>query len=183
MNKPILSLVSRLRTDVESICLSEGRMVGSSGHTAARERLSRRLHEVGCEPWQGTAFEMPYVRGGQSFCNLIGVVRGRNPELAPVLVAAHYDSVMAAPCADDNAAAVAIALAVGGERAEQRAERDLIVALFDAEEPPYFCSPAMGSRRFWEDQRHARAIHAAVIMDLVGHDVGLDGLSPNGIGH
>ena len=45
---------------------------------------------------------------------MVGVVKGRSRSpLAPVLVGAHYDSVIAAPCADDNAAAVAIALQVG----------------------------------------------------------------------
>jgi hypothetical protein len=40
--------------------------------------------------------------GGPSFCNLVGVIKGRNPRLAPILVGAHYDSAIAAPCADDN---------------------------------------------------------------------------------
>lgn len=109
----------------------------------------------------GASFERPYTVGSQSFCNLIGVVRGRNPHLAPLLVGAHYDSAIAAPCADDNAAAVAIALAIAEPvAASHRLERDLVVALFDAEEPPYFCSPAMGSRRFWEDQRGHQARRA-----------------------
>ena len=55
-------------------------------------------------------------------------------------------------------------------------DRDLVVAIFDADEPPYFLSPSMGSWRFWEDQRDGRLIHAAVIMDLVGHDVSINGL-------
>jgi hypothetical protein len=176
-NSPELPLVSALLADVEAICLPKGRMVGSPGHRIVRERLSHRLHEIGCEPWRGDGFELPYAGGGQSFCNLIGVARGRNSQLAPLLVGAHYDSVIAAPCADDNAAAVAIALAVGQHVASAHPlERDLVVALFDAEEPPYFQTSDMGSRRFWEDQRDGRAIHAAVIMDLVGHDVAFEGL-------
>jgi Peptidase family M28 len=177
MNELKLSLVSELRADVDAICLADGRMVGSPGHRTVQELLSRRLREIGCEPWQGGAFEIPYAHGSQAFCNLIGVVRGRNPRLAPLLVGAHYDSVIAAPCADDNAAAVAIALAVGRHVAETSLlGRDLVIALFDAEEPPYFCSPAMGSVRFWEDQRDGRPIHAALIMDLVGHDVSINGV-------
>ena len=173
-NSPELPLVSALRADVEAICLPKGRMVGSPGHRIVRELLSRRLREIGCEPWCGDRFELPYPEGGQSFCNLIGVARGRNSQLAPVVVGAHYDSVIAAPCADDNAAAVAIALAVGQRVASAHPlERDLVVALFDAEEPPYFQTSDMGSCRFWEDQRDGRAIHAAVIMDLVGHDVSI----------
>ena len=51
----------------------------------------------------------------------------------------------------------------------------MILAFFDAEEPPNFLSPSMGSIRFFEDQR-INDIHCAVIMDLVGHDVPVPGL-------
>ena len=51
----------------------------------------------------------------------------------------------------------------------------MIFAFFDAEEPPYYLSPAMGSNRFFEDQRLGD-IHCAVIVDLVGHDVPFPGL-------
>ena len=104
-------------------------------------------------------------------------MRGRDSRLAPLLVGAQYDSVIDAPCADDKAAAVAIALAVAEHLTESRPlDRDLVVAIFDAEEPPTSDSPSMGSGRFWEDQRDDRQIHAAVIMDLVGHDVSINGL-------
>jgi hypothetical protein len=92
-----------------------------------------------------------------------------------VLIGAHYDSIIAAPCADDNAAAIALALAAGEHflRLKQPARRGVLVALFDAEEPGYFLTPAMGSVRFYEDQALPQGFHAAVIMDLVGHDVPL----------
>jgi hypothetical protein len=88
-----------------------------------------------------------------------------------VLIGAHYDSVIAAPCADDNAAAVAIALGAAGALRERNLERDLVIALFDAEEPPYFSGENMGSVRFHKEQMRHEGIHAAIIMDLVGHDV------------
>ena len=54
-------------------------------------------------------------------------------------------------------------------------ERDLVVAIFDAEEPPHFMTESMGSVRFYHDQRDQRGFHAAIVMDLVGHDVSLSG--------
>ena len=51
----------------------------------------------------------------------------------------------------------------------------MILAFFDAEEPPHFLQPTMGSIRFYEDQLQDE-IHCAVIMDLVGHDVPVQGL-------
>ncbi|MDC0305647.1 M28 family peptidase, partial [Akkermansiaceae bacterium] len=96
----------------------------------------------------------------------------KNRNLSPVLIGAHYDSVIDAPCADDNGASVAISLAAAYAIAQSGGlERDLLVAIFDAEEPPYFQSECMGSIRFYEDQTDERGIHFAVISDLVGHDI------------
>ena len=162
----------RLREDVAKICPPSGRMVGSDGHRHAREYLAGRLQEIGVRPYRGSSFGMTYRDDEREFFNLTGVVpcgEGRRP---PVLIGAHYDSAIAAPSADDNAAAVAIALAAATQLAGLRLGRDVVVALFDAEEPPYYKDPnMMGSMRFYRDQMHPEGVHAAVIMDLVGHDV------------
>ena len=107
------SLSESLKQLVHGLALPGGRMVGSSGHDVAREFLVRRLEVLGCEPYGTDSFELPYSRGGQSFCNLAGVVPGRDRSKKPTLIGAHYDTVIPHPCADDNAAAVAIALEVG----------------------------------------------------------------------
>jgi len=79
--------------------------------------------------------------------------------------------VIAAPSADDNAAAVAIALEAARVLQRRKLKRDVVFAMFDAEEPPHFQTESMGSLRFFEDQMNPERIHAAIIMDLVGHDV------------
>ena len=114
---------------------------------------------------------MAYRDSDQKFHNLVGVVPCGNGTRPPVLIGAHYDSVIDAPCADDNAAAVAIALAAATPLAGQKLDRDVVIALFDAEEPPYFHTECMGSTRFYRDQMLPEGVHAAIIMDLVGHDV------------
>jgi hypothetical protein len=150
-------------------------MVGSRGHAQARAYLERRLAETGLTPYRDGAFALGYrnTRAGVESYNLVGVVPGRDRGLPPVLVGAHYDSVIAAPCADDNAAAVAIALAAAEALGSGDRARDVVIALFDAEEPPYFLGPAMGSVRFCEDQADGRGFHAAIVMDLVGHEFAL----------
>ena len=162
-----------LREEVEALAQPEGRVVGTRGHERARRHLEARMRELGLVPYRGDTFSLPYRAGGRDFCNLIATAPGRNPALPPVLIGAHYDSVIAAPCADDNAAAVALALAAGTHFLGRPAERSVVIALFDAEEPGYFQTPAMGSIRFYEDQALAQGFHAALIMDLVGHDVPL----------
>src|SRR6266511_4388437 len=96
--------MTTLREEVEALALSAGRVVGTLGHERARRHLEDRLRALDLSP---------YRAGGEDFCNLIAVAPGRDRALAPVLIGAHYDSVIAAPCADDNAAAVAIALSAG----------------------------------------------------------------------
>jgi hypothetical protein len=86
-------------------------------------------------------------------------------------VGAHYDSVIDAPCADDNATAVAVVLAAAETFAAAPLQRDVVIAIFDSEEPPYFLTPAMGSTRFYEDHCADMKFACALIMDLIGHDV------------
>ena len=74
--------------------------------------LERRLGELGLVPYRGGTFALSYrhSRGGVESHNLVGVIPGTDRGLPPLIIGAHYDSVIAAPSADDNAAAVAIAL-------------------------------------------------------------------------
>lgn len=164
-------LLRTLKKIVYELALPEGRMVGTEGHDRARKYLTGKMKKYGFAPYRGKSFELPYKEGRTSFCNIVGVVRGQNPKKKPVLIGAHYDSVIAAPCADDNAAAVAIALEAGRLLQKKPPERDTIIAIFDAEEPPHFCGSSMGSVRFYHDQMKKGGIHAALVMDLVGHDV------------
>jgi hypothetical protein len=163
----------RIESDVRAIALPRGRRVGQPGHDIAREYLIRRMTEIGLEPFTGDSFELPFEREGTRFTNLVGVIPGSNRNLPPVLVGAHYDSVIDAPCADDNATSVAVALAAAETFAREPLQRDVVIAIFDSEEPPYFLSPSMGSTRFYEDHCADVRFKCVLIMDLIGHDVEL----------
>ena len=173
MSHPDLSrLAAALKADVYELCQPGGRMVGDPGHAIAERFVARRLEEIGLLPYRGSAFALPYEWNDIAFTNFVGVVPGRDRSLAPLLIGAHYDSAIPAPSADDNGAAVAICLALAEQAVKHGGfERDLIVAIFDAEEPPYFQGLPMGSIRFAEDQLDERGVHFAMIYDLVGHDV------------
>jgi hypothetical protein len=168
------SLAALLKSTTYELCRPEGRVVGTPGHATAERYVALSLAEIGCRPYRGTSFALPYRRDGIRFTNFAGVIPGKDRSLAPLLVGAHYDSVIEAPCADDNGAAVSICLAIG-RQAEQAGgfERDLIIAIFDAEEPPHFKTSSMGSIRFAEDQLDDRGVHFAMIYDLVGHDLSI----------
>ena len=170
-------LETQLRADTAALAMPKGRRVGKPGHDKAREFLIGRLTEIGLAPFLNSNFEIPYsgqlhrTREDHTFSNLVGVIPGRDRSLPPLLLGAHYDSVIDAPCADDNATSVALNLAIAERVMAKPLERDLIIALYDAEEPPYFLTDSMGSTRFYEDQVDDRGVHFALISDLVGHDV------------
>jgi hypothetical protein len=171
--------ITRLEADVRSLAVEGGRPVGSPGHSAAQQYLIGRLKDLRLCPYRGETFALPYQHGGNSFVNLVGRIPANAEGKNALLVGAHYDTCGNTPGADDNAAAVAILFEITRLLQNQPRTRDIIVAVFDAEEPPYFLTPAMGSIRFYEDQQTDR-IDCAFIMDLVGHDVPVPGLE-NGL--
>ena len=160
-----------LESDVLALATPIGRRTGTKGHETARHYLLERMSSIGLAPYSGNSFDLPYQESNDFFHNLVGVLPGKDSAQNAVLIGAHYDSVIDAPCADDNAAAVAIALSAAEVLKAEEYARDVVIALFDAEEPPHFLSRAMGSIRFYEDQRAEKEVHCAIIMDLVGHNV------------
>jgi len=174
----IENLETQLRADTEALATPTGRRVGQPGHEAAKEYILQRLHEIGLQPFSGDNFELPYEgtlydeKKAHTFTNLVGVVPGSDRNLPPLLIGAHYDSVIDAPCADDNATSVACNLAIAEMAQNWNLKRDLIIAIFDAEEPPYFLTKHMGSTRFYEDHCACNGIDFAgvIVTDLIGHD-------------
>ena len=169
-------LSRRLETLVRGLALPEGRRVGRPGHRVAEQWVLDQFDRLGLMPYAETGFALPYIHDKKHFTNLIALIPGRDQSLSPILIGAHYDSVIDAPCADDNAASVALTLEVAAAIKPGQLKHDLIVAIFDAEEPPYFLTDGMGSIQFYEHQTDRRGFHAAVISDLIGHDVSLRSL-------
>lgn len=172
-------LIQGLTADTAALAMPEGRRVGQPGHEKALRYLTQRLDELGLCPWKGERFALPYERPHpntgqlQEFTNLIAVRPGKVRSLPAILLGAHYDSVIDAPCADDNATSVALNLAIAGEFADGELERDLIIALFDAEEPPHFCGETMGSLRFYRGHCEDIRFASVIVSDLIGHDLKL----------
>lgn len=157
-----------------------GRDEGSPGGLAARAFIIEELQRCGVEPFgvepEGEApFAQPIV-GGDGV-NIIGKIQGRDPERADraVLVSAHYDHIQCEGIcngADDNAAGVAILIATACELASDPPDRSVIVAAWDAEEPPTFLAPEMGSRFYAEHPIHPLAqTDVMIALDLVGGDL------------
>ncbi len=169
-------LVRMLTEHSQALALPKGRRVGQPGHDVARDYLLRQMAGTLLVPFHGDSFELTYelphpnTKALQKFTNLVGVIPGTDRTLPPILVGAHYDSVIDAPCVDDNATSVALNLSIAMEYAQRPLDRDLIIAFFDAEEPPFYLGVTMGSRRFCEDYCGGIRFAAVIITDLIGHD-------------
>lgn len=170
------SVIDRLRSDIADLTRYPDRPVGSRGHAAARAWIVDRMSFLGLEPYSGHEYELHYTSNRTDFANVVGTAPASSEsdaDLVPVVLGAHYDTVPGTPGADDNAASVAVVLEVAARLLRQPAERPVIIAIFDAEEPPYFHTNAMGSSRFVADHV-GRDVHAAIILDLIAHAVPLE---------
>jgi Peptidase family M28 len=169
-----------------------GRLPGTWGHKKAQRHIKKQFRKLGLKPFSGKSYALPYkseydtnmvkVKGGFKMTNLVGVIPGDQPQmnLPPIVIGAHYDSVIAHPSADDNATSVAAMLDAAKQiLAGPRLAHDVIIAAFDGEEPPFFHSPNMGSTRFVEDHLNGQPVHLAIIMDLIGHPSPFEMLDPH----
>lgn len=168
-------LTRDLKKHTQALALPLGRKVGSPGHDVTREYLLNRMRKSHLVPFRGDSFELCYERPHpntkqpQRFTNLVGVIPGNDRSLPPILVGAHYDSVIDSPCVDDNATSVAKTLVIAEAYALRPLERDLIIAFLDAEEPPFFLGETMGLRRFCEDYHHPKDDMEWINFDKLAH--------------
>ena len=169
-------MLEQLKTDVSTIATPAGRVVGSDAHRNARRFIERRCGMLGLSGYDDGRMELPYSVNGTEFCNIVGVLPGSDAGTDPILIAAHYDTCGVQPGADDNAAAVSILLSMIEPLRAAKLTRSVIFAFPDAEEPPNFLGEAMGSTRWYHDQRQ-NDVHCAIVLDLVGHDVPVPGLA------
>lgn len=144
------------------------------GHAAAIAYLEAVLRSEGLAFFDGSSHRHEFAarRDGAQLTNLVARVRGSKAARPMLLLGAHFDHLRASPGADDNAAAVAIVLEVARRLREDPPAHDVAIALYDAEEPPYFRTSDMGSMRFYREVLVPRGERVAlpVVLDLCGHD-------------
>ena len=147
-----------------------GRAPGTKQSLAARRVITTELRKAGLDPFEQAV-------SACNGANLLAVIPGDVDRW--VVLGAHYDHLGKLGDrvfwgADDNAAAVGILVTVASAFAARRPTgRGVVVAVFDAEEPPYFLSEGMGSRAFLQRPPvPVDKIDFMLCMDLVGHLLG-----------
>jgi len=173
---PVTSeLANRLRAHVLFLAAPElqGRKPGTEGNRKAAEYLATKLHEAGLNPLPSLGGYRQALEGNLGD-NLIGwrPASGQTGSAPWILLAAHFDHLGGDYLgADDNASAVAILIETA-RAIPPLPHHHLLVAAFNAEEPPYIRTPLMGSQQFVDrlprEIASASRFQAVIVMDLMG---------------
>ena len=120
-----------------------------------RAYLAKTLADFG---WPSE--EQPFEGG----VNLVARRAGTDPEAGAILVAAHYDTVLESPGADDNASGIATLLEVARLLGKKATLRPLTIVFFDREETGLHGSIAYVAREGNIDN-----LAGALVLDMVGY--------------
>ncbi|MGB7711850.1 MAG: M28 family peptidase [Microcoleus sp.] len=132
-----------------------GEREGESDRNFARDYISQQLQISGLSP------ELQPFDGGT---NVFAERKGTDSKAGAILVAAHYDTVLKSPGADDNATGVAVVLEVARLLASRPTPRTLQVAFFDREE-----IGLLGSLAFTGNAARLKNLQGVVVLDMVGY--------------
>lgn len=131
-----------------------GERQGETDRTFARDYISKQLQTSGLSP------ELQPFEGG---INVFAQRKGTDSKAGAILVAAHYDTVVKSPGADDNATGVAVVLEIARLLASRPTPRTLQVAFFDREE-----IGLLGSLAFAGNAARLKDLQGVVVLDMVG---------------
>ncbi|MBE9136517.1 M28 family peptidase [Nodosilinea sp. LEGE 07088] len=102
---------------------------------------------------------------GRQHTNWMLNLPGQDPQRPPMLVGAHYDSVLGSPGADDNATGVAVLLELARAFAHQPGLSPVRLVAFDLEE-----SGLVGSRRYAEElHQNGDALGLMISLEMLGY--------------
>ncbi len=172
--------IDQLRAHVEYLASPEleGRAPGAPGGLLARRYVEDTFTNLGLVPVGDDGYQqaIPSIGGA----NLLGAIPGTGPHSDRyILVNAHYDHLgvhfgQVHPGADDNASGVSVLLDVARQLADHGGlDRTVLIVSFDAEEPPHFYTPDMGSMYFVAHPTvPLERIDMMLCLDLIGHPIG-----------
>lgn len=107
---------------------------------------------------------------GESYYNIIGRLEGKDPSKRPLVIGAHYDTVIGTPGADDNASGIAVLLELARLCVLSEIEREVIFVAFSLEEPPVFMTSRMGSFVYARSLRQRGIeIEGMISLEMLGY--------------
>jgi len=122
---------------------------------------------------QGTGYavtEQAYRLRGVDCANLEATLDGQDRGAGTLVIGAHYDSVMGAPGANDNASGVASLLEMARLLSAARPRASLRFVAFVNEEPPFFATGDQGSMRYAAAARErGDRIRMMICLETIGY--------------
>jgi hypothetical protein len=140
---PANILPATLRAHVEALAGKLGQ------HNLFNPEQLQRAAEYVEQQWRAQGFvvkRQSYRVSGVDCANLEVTIPGQTRSNQIIVVGAHYDSVLGAPGANDNASGVAAMLEISKRLAAIPSGQTVRFVAFVNEEPPYFETEQMGSR-------------------------------------
>jgi len=154
-----MSFEQRLLSELQQLVRPRHARWDELGLLAVRSFIREQLEA--CGPVELHTFE----EGPDAGVNLILKLAGQNPQLEPILVAAHYDGPLNSPGADDNATGVAALLELARRWSAAPPQRPLWLVAFDKEE-----WGMIGSRALAEELRQLQQpLHLMVSLEMLGY--------------
>jgi Zn-dependent M28 family amino/carboxypeptidase len=152
-------LPTRLRSHLLEIVRERDSYLSTQGHFYVQNYIEQTFGQ-----W-GTVTTHEFTIKARSHRNLILKLPGRNPQLAPILIGAHYDGVPGSPGADDNASGVAVLLELARYFQANPANRSLQLIAFDLEE-----YGLLGSEVYAKQMaKNQKKIHLMLALEMLGY--------------
>ena len=135
------------------------------GLAAARDYIAAQFEASG----YAVEFQT-YEIDGEDFANVQATRAGNRLVDEIVVVGAHYDAVVGAPGANDNASGIAALLALAHRLRNAELPRTLRFVAFVNEEPPHFLTENMGSEVYARrSARRRESIVAMYSLETIGY--------------
>lgn len=110
-----------------------------------------------------------YSVSGKVSRNIIATKKGGQRQKEIIIVAAHYDTCFN-PGADDNASGISCLLELARFASDKQTNRSIKFIAFVNEEPPFFKTEDMGSRRYVKAAKIRKEdIKGAIILETIGY--------------
>ncbi len=153
----------RLEDHLRSLIGPRDPYLHAGKHSLCQQYIRTELSKWGKVTSQ--SFSAQGSQSSQKYYNWQISLPGTRPELAPILVGAHYDTVPGSPGADDNASGVAVLLAIAELLAAKPPRRPVYLVAFDLEE--YGLVGSTTCAQSWKAQQ--QPIHLMLSLEMLGY--------------
>ncbi len=156
-------IIEQLNGHLQALSGPRDPYLNSGRHSLAQQYIRTELGR-----WGEVSSQSFYAQGRpsqQKYYNWQTVLPGSRPDLAPILVGAHYDTVPGSPGADDNASGVAVLLVIAQLLSTAPPRRPIHLIAFDLEE--YGLVGSTTCAQSWQAEQ--RPIHLMLSLEMLGY--------------